>query len=298
MSNSTDDKIPRRSSRALLQHDGTHWLLAPQASEPVERPRPGLVPAVENAISILQYLNDTPSHEAALSDFTAALDISKTHCHSILKTLVHFEWLKFDSRAKTYRLHSGLLSAASSLLNSPVLEAVRRSLSSLVQRVDIPCLLTQPMADDTFVVIDKFNGPKTMEISFPIGHRFPRDACAQMRAYLGWQAPERLDRWMEDWTPARYTTKTPLTAEEIREAVAATRERGYALSQGEFTEGIMAIALPIFDRDGQVSFIFNCSFMIDSFVPEERKVAAEMIRAATEIHRATLARPPEDFPVL
>ncbi|MET3577147.1 DNA-binding IclR family transcriptional regulator [Mesorhizobium robiniae] len=55
---------------------------------------------------------------------------------------------------KTYRLHSGLLSTASSVLNSPVLDAVRRGLSALVQRIDIPCLLTQPMDDDTFIVID------------------------------------------------------------------------------------------------------------------------------------------------
>lgn len=298
MGNTPSDGIPKRSSRAELHHDGTHWLLAPQASERVVKQPPGLVPALENAVAILQFLNDTPPHEAALVDLTAALDISKTHCHSILKTLVHFEWLKFDPRSKTYRLHSGLLSTASSLLNSPVLDAVRRSLSTLVQRVDIPCLLTQPMDDDTFIVIDKFNGPKSMEISFPIGHRFPRDACAQMRAYLGWQTPQRLDLWMQHWTPARYTSKTPLDAKAIRASVAATRERGYALSQGEFTEGIMAIALPIFDRDGQVSFIFNCSFMIDSFLPEEKEVAAEMIRAATEIHRATLARPPESFPAL
>ena len=287
-----DRKNDIRSSGAELQHDGQHWLLMPRMSEQPARTRPGLVPALENSIAILQYLNDTAPHEASLAEIVAALGISKTHCHSILKTLVHFEWLKYDQRSRTYRLHSGIFTSASSLLNSPVMDAVRRHLTALVHRVDIPCLLTQPMNDGTYIVIDKFNGPTSMELSFPVGHRFPRDACAQMRAYLAWQPSERVDAWFQSWQPTRYTSRSPLTEADVRAGIEATRRRGYAVSKGEFTEGIMAIALPIFDRDGEVAYVFNCSFMVDRFLPLEEAVAREMLIALRDIHRETLARPP------
>jgi DNA-binding IclR family transcriptional regulator len=287
-----DSKEDTRSSGAELLHDGEHWLLRQHMAEQPSRSGPGLVPALENTIAVLQYLNGTAPHEASLAEIVAALGISKTHCHSILKTLVHFEWLKYDQRSKTYRLHSGIFTSASSLLNSPVMDAVRRNLTALVHRVDIPCLLTQPMNDGTYIVIDKFNGPTSMELSFPVGHRFPRDACAQMRAYLAWQSPEHIDAWFRNWQPTRYTSRSPLTEEDVRAGIEATRRRGYAVSKGEFTEGIMAIALPIFDRDGEVSYVFNCSFMIDRFLPREEPVAREMLVALRDIHRDTLARPP------
>ncbi|CAN7635035.1 IclR family transcriptional regulator [Brucella pseudogrignonensis] len=295
MSQSKDDT---HSSGAELQHDGQHWLLRPRMSEQPSRTRPGLVPALENSISILQYLNETAPHEASLAEIVAALGISKTHCHSILKTLVHFEWLRYDQRSRTYRLHSGIFTSASSLLNSPVMDTIRRHLTALVHKVDIPCLLTQPMNDDTYIVIDKFNGPTSMEISFPVGHRFPRDACAQMRAYLAWQSPDNVDTWFQNWQPTRYTAHSLLSEKDIRASIEATRRQGYAVSKGEFTDGIMAIALPIFDRDGKVTYVFNCSFMIDRFLPLETSVAKEMLVALRVIHRETLARPPATRPFI
>ncbi len=285
-----------KSSGAELEYVGDHWMLAPRAAEQPQRSMPGLVPALENAITILNYLNSIAPQEASLAEIVSAIGISKTHCHSILKTLVYFEWLKFDPRHKTYKLHSGIFTSASSLLNSPAMDSVRRHLVSLVHKVDIPCLLTQQMNDGRFIVIDKFNGPTSMELSFPIGHHFPRDACAQMRATLAWQPPAHLDAWLEDWTPTRYTAFSPMTEPEIRTGIDATRQKGYAVSKGEFTEGIMAIALPIFDRDGEVAYVFNCSFMIDSFLPIEKEVAEQMIAAMRDIHRETRARPPAIWP--
>lgn len=297
-----DEKIPdmtatrERSSRAQLEYSDGHWQLAPQAGEKELRKSPGLVPALENAIAIIELINQNAPHEMTLSELTGELNISKSHCHSILKTLVYFGWLQFQERTKSYTLHSGILSSAHSLLNSPVLSIIRRQLTDLTKRLGAPFILTQPLTDDSFVVIDKFNAWQSLEVSFPIGHRFPRDACAQMRAFLAWQPTERLDEWMSEWEPTRYTSSTPIKRNAVIGEILATRERGYARSIGEFTEGIMAIALPIFGREGEVSFIFNCSLMIQDLLRREHEVAAEMLSVANEIHRTILARVPKDFP--
>lgn len=82
------------------------------------------------------------------------------------------------------------------------------------------------------------------------------------------------------------------------EEVEATAKRGYAHSIGEFTEGIMAIALPIFGREGEVSYIFNCSLMIHDLMPREAEIAAAMLATANDIHRVTLARLPAGFPTV
>lgn len=293
----TGTDAPARSSRAQLEYSDGHWSLNPHQGEREQRKSPGLVPALENAIALVEVLNQNAPNEMTLSELTHELGISKSHCHSILKTLTYFGWLKFNERMKSYVLHSGILSSAHSLLNSPVLSVIRTNLTALTERVGIPLVLTQPLADDSFVVIDKFNSRQSLEISFPVGHRFPRDACAQMRAFLAWQPQERIADWMSRWEPVRYTAKTLLDPQAIVREVEASRARGYAVSIGEFTDGIMAIALPLFNRDGDVAFVFNCSLMIQDLLKQERDIACEMIETAAEIHRAILGRPPQDYPI-
>ncbi|HMR33487.1 MAG TPA: IclR family transcriptional regulator [Geminicoccaceae bacterium] len=281
-----------------LRQSGSRWLLTAQDDEmhpPL--PAPGLVPAVENAVAIINFINRASAHMASLTEIVIALSISKSHCHSILKTLTYFGWLKFDPRTKAYHLNSGLLASASSLLGSPVLDTIRHELRQLVRRTEIPAVLTQPQADDTFIVVDKFNGAQSMEVSFPIGHHFPRDATANMRAYLAWQPESVIDRWMKDWRPVRYTSATLMTEADVRAEIAATRKRGYARSVGELTEGLMALGMPIFDRHGEVIYIFTCSGLLPTLASREEMLAREIVRTAASINRAILARVPNDFPM-
>jgi DNA-binding IclR family transcriptional regulator len=288
--------IPRRSPRTALRRDGAQWYLDARSDDPIRKSAPGIVPALENAIAIVGYLNYKAPRPASLAEITAALSISKSHCHSLLKTLTYFDWLQFDDETKVYRLQSGILSDASSLLNAPILGIVRPLLAELAERVHLPCVLAEPLADGSFVVVERFNTAHILEVSFPIGHRFPRDACAQSRAYLAWQSAEQLDLWMEQWSPVRYTERTPLTAAAIRAAIGEARRRGDSRSVGEFADGLMALALPIFDRAGRVAYVFNCSSLISVLEPREAEVAREMQRTAAQVHRAILARVPPDFP--
>lgn len=283
--------------RSQLRQDGDRWQLVAQDHELPGAEPPGIVPALENAIAILDYINRTAPHVTSLAEVSAALRISKSHCHAILKTLTHFGWLGFDGRLKTYELAPGILTIASSLHGAPVLDRIRAELTQLVLRIGIPSVLAQPMPDDTFVVVDKFNLPNAMEVSFPVGHHFPRDSTANSRAYLAWQPAEKIDAWMQGWKPVRYTGATLLTAQEVRKEISATRRRGYARSRGEFTEGLMALGMPIFDRSGEVIYVFTCSGLMSNMAPREEVLAQEIIRAAATINAALLGRTPPDFPM-
>lgn len=285
-----------KATNETLQREGDHWLLS-AGNDYVHTPRaPGIVPALENGIAIISYLNRKAPRAATLAEMASTLGISRSHCHSLLKTLTHFEWLSFDDETKKYRLQSGILSDTSSLLNSPIISVVRPLLTELVDRLELPCVLSEPMSDDSFIVIDRFNAHHILEVNFPVGHRFPRNAPAQMRAYLAWQTPERIERWMQNWHPVAYTETSTTDAQALQTEIGATRRRGYARSIGEFTEGLMALALPIFDRTGRVVYVYNISSLVGTLLPREDEVAREMQRTASLIHRAIAAGAPLDFP--
>ena len=275
------------SPRAELLREGAQWFLrARDDQDAALAPPTGSVPALVKSIAIISYLNNIAPRSATLAELSSNLGITKSHCCSILKTLVYFNWLHFDGKTKFYRLRSGILRDASSLLDqSAAMLDIRDALVALAEASRFPCVLSQPLADDSFVVIDKFNVPHVVEVSFPIGHRFSRNACAQMRALLAWQSPEQIDRWFKGWQPSRDTGRSSVTENAIRAELKATRERGYARSVGESIEGLMTLALPIFGRTGEVAYIFNCSSLIPILEKSEQDVAGHMIRTMEQIHR-------------
>ena len=288
---------PNDLASTVLQRDGARWLLR-ETSPPALAPTIslGLVPALEKAIRIIALINASPAG-LALPTISKATEITRSHCHAILKTLVAQGWLAYDDRLKTYRLQTGILRDTSSILTTTnQLSLVRPVLDRLAREVGIPVVLSQPLVDGSFLIIEKFSTPHIVEVSFPVGFRAPRDAAAQMRANLAWRSPAEIERRLSEWVPKRYTDRSPLDRETLRREIAATRRRGYARNRGEFTEGLMALALPIFDRGGQPFLIFNCASLMSIMAECERKVAAAMLAAAHEIHEALGSAVPADFP--
>jgi len=254
-----------------------------------------LVPALEHAIAVINFLNERGSETATLAEISSTLRITKSHCRSILMTLVHVGWAKFDERTKTYQLYSGLLASGSSLLASPVLNRIRERLDELVKQTGFSGVLTQPQPDDSFVVIENFTATRSMELSHPVGFHFPKDAPAQMRAYIAWQGDGRLHHWMESWTPHAYTATSIVMPDDLIAEVQATRRRGYSRSNGEHFEGMLAFGLPIFGQGGEVKYVFCVMGFINDLRKHEKEVADLMKRTIRDIHHSTLASPPPDF---
>ena len=288
---------PKDPADTILLRDGERWYLSetPSTHRAPASISLGLVPALEKAIRILATINAS-SAGLALPEITKASGVTRSHCHAILKTFVALDWLAYDDRLKIYRLQTGILRDTSSILSTTnQLSLVRPILDRLARKIGIPVVLSQPLVDGSFLVVDKFSAPHVVEVSFPIGFRAPKDAAAQMRANLAWRNPEEIDRQLREWQPKRYTDRSPLDRETLRKEIFATRQRGYARNVGEFTEGLMALALPIFDREGLPFLIFNCASLMPIMQQQEAKVSTAMLKAAREIHDALGSLVPSDF---
>jgi len=293
----TTGKEPPPAARPeALHRDGKSWLLTGPSSVYKRPPALGLVPAVENALAIVEMLNRIAPQPASLAEIASELSISRSHCHSILKTLTAYSWLHFNERAKDYQLDMGILPSISSVFRSGLLDALRQQLDALGQRVQLPLVLSRPQRDEGFILVDKFNVAHLMEVSFPIGHRYPRDAVVQMRAHLAWQPAEYIDQWFARGQAVRYTRRTIVEESAVRAELVRTRERGYARSDEEFAEGLLAIALPVFDHEGNVAFIINCTSAKDLWQRREEEVAQELMVAVENVHARTGARLPDGFP--
>lgn len=290
-----DKEIASRSTESL-HRDGDHWLLTGPNSPAVQRDRLGLVPALENAIAIIEALNSASPQVASLADLSVALKISRSHCHSILKTLTGYGWLRFDERTKVYQLDIGILASISSIFRSGQLETVRIVMNELVHRLNLPLVISKPQSDLSYLLVDKFNVSHGLEVGHPIGYRYPRDAVGQMRAFLAWQPPNIIDAWLDSWEPVRYTRRTKTTRSEVLAELQKSRERGYVRSDEEFAEGLLAFCLPIFDHESNVAFIVSCTTVKEALLKREASISSDIFHAVKRIHDQTGARPPYGFP--
>lgn len=274
----------------MLQDEGGRWTLSDNEAE-----ISASVPAVRKAIQILSFLN-FHQRPALLSLVSDATKITKSHCYGILRTLSHFGWVTFNPEHKTYALSVGILKDVSSVLpNLPAWTIISPILSAIPASTGTSCILSIPSMDEGFIVVGKANAQNQLEISYPAGHRFPRDSSAQMKALLAWASPEYMQRWFEGWTFKPYTPAAPASLERVVEELEVTRNRGYARSVDEFTMGISAIALPIFDEHGQVAFILDCVGLTGDIARKEPEIASALKAAVAQIHRSTAATPPADF---
>lgn len=274
-----------------LRRDGQNWTLGD-----ADQSTGNLVPAVHKAIQILAFIN-AQSQAVPLSAITEGTGITKSHCFSILRTLVHHGWLHFNPDRKSYELGTGILRDVSSItLQASPLLAINSVIQDLPAKTGTSCILSEPHADGGFVVVEKANAPGKLEISYPVGHHHPSDASAHMKAHFAWLDPAVTESRLADWTPVPYTPATATSPEAVWQQLDLTRKRGYALSIDEFTVGIAAIALPIFDNAGQVMFILDCVGLTPDIRQRETQIARRLIEAVTEIHGIIGARPPAGFP--
>lgn len=289
------DRLGPQQFERLEEAEG-HHLLKGQVQDTAAAQDVALVPALQKGIRLLRCLN-AENRPLTLAELAQRLGISKSHCHGLLKTLTYFDWLRFNPVAHTYELNHGISRDLSSLMRQQLGQsALRPFMEEFTTRTGVSCVLSEPLADHSFLVLDQVSATNDIEISYPSGYRLPPDATAHMRAYLAWQREFEIDSWFSITSLKSYTEATQAGANDARMAIRETRARGYALSVGEFTEGIMAMALPIFGQDGRVRYIFDCVGRVESLAARERVVADVLLNCVTRIHDLFGSPLPPDFP--
>jgi len=258
--------------------------------------KPQIVPAVAKAIAVIRLLNTRSSAGAQLSEISDTLKITRSHCYNILRTLADHSWIVYDAPKRLYRLGSVLAAdSTAALVSHPHLAVVGPIIDRLADEIGLPCTVCEPIADGSFLVVHTAHYPDPTVSAAPIGYRFPPTAAPQFKAKLGWLAAHRRDDVLATWKPVRHTKTTITDRSEMERELAATRQRGYVRSNGEFVEGFTTLSLPIFDRAGDVVLIVGCAARSGAIESREAGIARALARAVTDIHGQIDGRPPIDF---
>ncbi|CCH29693.1 IclR family transcriptional regulator [Actinosynnema sp. NPDC047251] len=140
---------------------------------------------------------------------------------------------------------------------------------------------------DTLYVA-KLTGHRAVPIISREGNRLPMHSTGVGKALLAYASQEFIDTYCAR-PLVRCTRHTIVEPGRLRRELAATRDRGYALTSEEMTLGSCSVAVPVFDARDQVAaslglVVHSVRENLAKYVPDLKAEAAKIAKVMVE-HR-------------
>jgi IclR family pca regulon transcriptional regulator len=109
------------------------------------------------------------------------------------------------------------------------------------------------------VYVARVPAKRIMSINLAVGSRLPAHATSMGKILLAHLPPHDLDSFFEHAPLQRFTERTICDHAVLREHLTRVRQRGWALANEEMERGIRSVAVPIWDKAGEVTSAINVS---------------------------------------
>jgi DNA-binding IclR family transcriptional regulator len=114
------------------------------------------------------------------------------------------------------------------------------------------------------------------------GEVIPLHVSSAGKVLLAHSKPDFVEAFLQR-PLAAFTDRSTITPEKLREELSATKIRGYALTDEEYAEGIIGLAAPVFNGDGDVVAAVNVygpRFRLSA--PDTQAQIVEVMKAEVE----------------
>jgi IclR family pca regulon transcriptional regulator len=214
------------------------------------------VASLEKGLLVIEAF-DASRPRLTLSDVAKLTGITRAAARRYLLTLTKLNYADFDGRyfslsPRILRLGYAYLSSASlSARVQPFLEQISEATgeSSSAAILD----------GDDIVYIARSATRRIMSIGLGVGSRLPAYCTSLGRAILAYQPEDAIEAYLQRVRLEARTPKTITDKTEFRAVLEATRAQGYALVNEELEFGLRSIAVPVIQKNGQVTIALNLS---------------------------------------
>lgn len=201
--------------------------------------------AVDRALDVmLCFSREEP--ELTLTEIAERVELHKSTVHRVLATLENKRFVQHDEATGKYRLGLRVLELAMLALETT---DIRRHAWPFLRRLSEECRETVDLGvlDGTDIVyLEVIESPQRVKLAAAPGQRLPACCTSSGKAILAY-LPEAQVRQIMIQGLRRYTEHTIVSPDDFLADLRATRERGFAIAQSEYEDGINAVAAPILD---------------------------------------------------
>ncbi|MBL8384094.1 MAG: IclR family transcriptional regulator [Burkholderiales bacterium] len=244
-------------------------------------------------LAVLEVLaaRETP---AGVSEIAGLLGIGKSNTHRLLQTLVAAGYVRRDADRR-YACSLRLWEKGWDVARRYDVARVARAPMVALAQDTAETVNLSVLDGDEVVYLDKIDSPLPVRADTRIAGRAPAYCTATGKALLAHvEDPAAL---LARVTWERFTARTPRDAATVLSELSEVRRRGYALSRGEWRDGVAGVAAPILGAGGRSLAAVGVGGPAERMPPARlRRLAPMVVAAAAAITRAagmggpTLAR--------
>lgn len=198
------------------------------------------IPSLKRGLKVLRLLAD--GQERGLSEIARQLGISKSTLHAILLTLEGEGFLIRDERTKKYALGPALFELLSRGLSELQLRKVAAEPLQRLHRFARETVFLGVVRGERVIVLEVLESEEDLKVTSRIGARVPLYAGALGKAYLARFDDDKVRAILEAKGLRAYTPKTITDPKAYMEELRRVRERGVAVDDEEYLEGVRAVA--------------------------------------------------------
>lgn len=204
-------------------------------------------------LSLLQAVVDSP-RALSLTELVKTLGLPKPTVHRMALQLELEGLLQRSPMDKSFMVGPNLKQLALSTLSNSLVGAARHAiLEALSQEIGETCNCT--MLDGNQVVyFDRAECNWPIKINLHPGSRLPLHATASGKLFLAYMKPQIRKRLLEAAPLSRNTNQTIVSPKLLEEELKTIKADGISYDNEELITGMVAAAVPVFDKSNNVCF--------------------------------------------
>lgn len=232
------------------------------------------VPAVVRAAAMLRLLSNAPA-PLGVNQIARELDIIPSTCLHILRALAAEGLVAVDPSTKRYRLGLEILNLAKAALRGSLADQAQPYLDDIVRQYMVTAFAVSLSEPEHYIVTAKSYAPHAIRLQVDLGSRFPALVSATGRCVAAYSPlpPRALKAQFE-----RLRWHRAPAYEDWLEQVAAVREQGYAVDDGNYINGIYIVAAPVLGSGGEFRHAIVALCIKDGWTSGALQALAETVR--------------------
>lgn len=248
--------VARRQLRTAATPAGLLDAMHPSAA-PVEEIEgdPNFMTSLARGLAVVQTFSQS-RRELTISQISGMTGFSRAAVRRCLYTLVKLSFAGTDDN-RHYYLRPRVLTLGHSYISSMPLAAAAQPILDHVSRVLRESCSIATLDGTEIVYIARANVTRIMSIDLGVGSRLPAFCTTMGRVLLANLTPEEADEVLSQIEFKRFTERTVVSVEKLRQILRMVQRNGYSIIDQELEHGLRALAVPIRNPAGKVVAALN-----------------------------------------
>jgi IclR family pca regulon transcriptional regulator len=216
---------------------------------------PNFMTSLARGLAVIQAFSER-QRELTVSQISAKTGFSRAAVRRCLHTLAKLGFAASDD-SRYFHLRPRVLALGHSYISSMPLAAMAQPILENVSHILHESCSIATLDRTDIVYIARANVTRIMSIDLVVGSRLPAFCTSMGRVLMADLPAEKLDEFLARVEFKRYTVRTVVNAEKLRQILRLVQRNGYCIVDQELESGLRSMAVPIRDSAGRVVAALN-----------------------------------------